>query len=239
MKKLFLFLVGIVLITLPIEAQLVRSRTFAEKEKTGFNRISVGYDAMFLDHDFSTLNGVNLQYIHGFRVSKLPLFIEFGVDASYNAINSAVDFSYYDDTSSTTWIDRQNSLSIRIPLNISYKINLGEKFSIQPYTGLNFKINPLFKYHYSKEELRNENLLTRFYERSNNKMFQIGWQIGLGFNISKLYLGVQYGLDFMPRANIETESYTYNDDDYGRNNYKSDSFDLKSSRLLVSLGINF
>ena len=49
MRKLILMIIGIIAFTLSSEAQLVRSRTFAEKKKTGYNIVSVGYDAMFLD----------------------------------------------------------------------------------------------------------------------------------------------------------------------------------------------
>lgn len=244
MKKLLLFIVSIIMLALPSEAQLVRSRTFAEKEKSGFNRFSVGYDAMFLDHDFGTLNGVNLQYMHGFRVAKVPLFIELGVDVSYNVKDYIwrSDFyydSYYDEYYLETYKQMLHSLSLRIPLNISYKINLGDKFSIQPYTGINLKINPLFyDYYINKFEILSDDEYSYLEEEGENKMFQMGWQIGLGFNISKLYIGFQYGIDFMPRASVQGEYEIYNDRT-GKYSYNTSSYDFKSSRFLVSLGVNF
>ena len=239
MKKFLLLLLGITFLAQTSEAQLVRSRTFAEKEKMCFNRISVGYDAMFMDHDFGTLNGVNLQYIHGFRIAKVPLFIEVGVGVSYNVKDYISDEYYYYDSYfeeyyMTTYKEKLNSLSVHIPVNVSYKFNIGEKFSIQPYTGLNFKINPLFESYY----VNRYDELSEYLENGENKMFQFGWQIGLGFNISKLYVGFQYGIDFMPRAAILSGSYVYNNDT-GRDSYNYSSYDLKSSRFLLSLGINF
>lgn len=244
MKKFLLLLLGITFLTQTSEAQLVRSRTFAEKEKTGFNRISVGYDAMFLDHDFGTLNGVNLQYIHGFRIAKVPLFIEVGIDVSYNAkdytdeyLHSNYDWStdQYYDYYLETYKEKLNSLSVRIPVNVSYKFNIGDKFSVQPYTGFNFKINPLFDRYYAYKYIEwDEDGYSYYQEDAENKMFQWGWQVGLGFNISKLYVGFQYGLDFLPRASMERKTYIKNYD-----YYTWSSNDLKSSRLLLSVGVDF
>lgn len=249
MKKFLLFLLGITLLAQASEAQLVRSRTFAEKEKTGFNRISVGYDAMFLDHDFGTLNGVNLQYIHGFRIAKVPLFIEVGVDVSYNATDYTREYlsrqyDWYTDQYNgyylDTYKDKLNSLSVRIPLNVSYKFNVGDKFSIQPYTGFNFKINPLFDSYYTRKYTEwDEDGYSYYYDGAENKMFQWGWQIGLGFNITKLYVGFQYGLDFLPRASVERETYIENYDYNTWTPISYSNYDLKSSRFLLSVGVNF
>ena len=242
MKKFLLLLLGITIFAQTSEAQLVRSRTYgavAEKEKTGFDRISIGYDAMFLDNDFGTLNGVNLQYIHGFSVAKVPLFIEVGVDASYNVKDYIDEALVRYDNHIVTYKEKLNCLSVRIPINVSYRFNIGDKFSIQPYTGFNFKINPLFDSYSAMKYIEWDEEGYSFYKDSaENKMFQWGWQIGLGFNISKLYVGIQYGLDFLPRASVERASniVEYNDD------YSPASlsyYDLKSSRFLFSVGVNF
>ncbi len=34
--------------------------------------------------------------------------------------------------------------------------------------------------------------------RAFSNRFQMGWQIGVGFEYQKYYLGVQYGTDFIP-----------------------------------------
>ena len=200
-------IIGIIAFTFSSEAQLVRSRTFAEKKKTGYNIVSVGYDAMFLNQVYGTLNGVNLQYLHGFRVTKkIPLFIEIGAEFSYNT----KEHKYYNEYGEryTNYKARRNIISGRIPLNVSYKFNIVKNFSIQPYTGLNFRIN---------------GFLGDLYFFQDNT-FQGGWQIGSGFNISKLYLGLQYGLDFFPIGTLYLDYREY---------------DINSSRLLVSIGVNF
>ena len=234
MKKLIFLMVSVIILAIPSEAQLVRSRTFGEKEKKGYDRITVGYEAMFLNEEMPTLDGVNLQYIHGFRVAKVPLFVEIGVGVTYNTknVDTGLWFDYYEDYYYFyPYKERINSLSVRIPVNISYKINFGEKFSILPYTGVNFKLNPLFDMPYlgylaSFDEQKGSYCII---DKGENKFFQAGWQIGAGFTLSKFYVGIQYGLDFLPKATIS--KYTENKDSYG--------LDLKSSHLLVSVGVQF
>lgn len=212
MRKLILMIIGIIAFTSPSEAQLVRSRTFAEKKKTGYNIVSVGYDAMFLDQGYGTLNGANLQYLHGFRVTKkVPLFIEIGAEISYNTKT----YKYQRYGYGNIYKNLKSKLSIvsgRIPVNISYRFNIVKNFSIQPYTGCNFRIN---------EFIDRGNVVTGYVDP---EIIQAGWQIGLGFNVSKLYLGLQYGLDFLP---------------IGSDLYGKEETDINSSRLLVSIGVNF
>lgn len=207
MRKLILMIIGIIAFTLSSEAQLVRSRTFAEKKKTGYNIVSVGYAAMFLDQGYGTLNGVNLQYLHGFRVTKkVPLFIEIGADISYNT--KSYKFQEYGIKS------KLSIVSGRIPVNISYRFNIVKNFSIQPYTGCYFRINEFIdRGHVATGHVDPETI-------------QAGWQIGLGFNVSKLYLGLQYGFDFLP---IGTDWDLF----------AKEENDINSSRFLVSIGVNF
>lgn len=228
-------IIGIIAFTFSSEAQLVRSRTFGVKKKTGYNIVSVGYDAMFLDYGFGVLNGVNLQYIHGFRVSKkIPLFIETGFDASYNTKRYKSEVYTYSSGAYPTlniyyptlniYKKRVNSISVRIPLNISYKFIIRNKFSIVPYTGLNFKVNPLFEGYTKGRHDKDDQWFVEYVLGYN--YIQGGWQIGTGFNIDKLYLGIQYGLDFTPIATVRDQNFQY-------------SYNWKSSRLLVSIGVNF
>jgi len=204
-----------------------------KKRNSDFNRITIGYSPMFLDHKLESIkniDGINIQYIHGFRITRIPLFIETGVSLSYNITK----YIWREEYSETDWL---HSLNIRIPVNISYKINLSSKSSIQPYTGLYFKINPLFDYYYDRsEDVGSYDHF--FYEEANRKIFLFGWQLGIGFNVSKFHIGLQYGIDISPMAKIEKWSI-YQNFNTGEWNGDSETYGLKSSYLLISMGLNF
>lgn len=172
------------------EAQLVKSRTFnsVEQAHSGYNRLTIGYDGVIVSskgYDSETLSGVELMYNHGLSLTgTTPLFLEIGVGASYNAKN---DFRV---------------VRVKVPVSVAYKWACTDVFSLQPYTGINFKGN------------------VGIDDAEDIKKFQMGWQVGVGFNISKLYLGVEYDLDFMPL--------------YDEGGYK-----INSSDLAVKLGFTF
>lgn len=208
------------------------------------NRISLGYEHSFLNNQPNSLHGVTLQYVHGFKVTKKPIFIETGVGVSFNFIKYNRVEQYYNGYDRVySVIDERwlNDLTVNIPLNISYKLKLKDEFSIQPYTGINFKLNPIFDYSYSWSEQNrisnDENYSSYCNEYTHKNMFQMDWHIGFGFNISKLYIGLQYGIDLLPKAIInkyEGEMYNGNTTLYNESEHK-----LRSSNLMISLGFNF
>ena len=226
-KILFIFLV----LFLPLELWSQGSMNTTKERIRGFNRISVGYDALFLDHDFKTMNGVNLQYIHGFPLAKKPLFLETGISASFN-IRTYMNENYGEN--GYYWSSKKlfPILSARIPVNLSYNLKLSNKFSIQPLVGINFKVIPIFEYNYELIDDRNNNIY--YSEDDVDKVrFQFGWQAGFGFNISKVFVGIQYNMDFLPLAEI-MKNYS-NDGSWPTPSY----FNLYSNSLLISLGFNF
>ena len=249
MKKLFLFMVGIMLFTLPSQAQLVRSRTFAKKERTGFNRISVGYEAMFFNDVLKTMDGVNMQYIHGFRVTKSPLFIETGVHISYNLYNDWDDNHYFYYTynqfkEANYKCFKEECVSFSVPLGISYRFQFGEKFSIQPYAGVNFIVRPHNYFRFYREKyITDTDVLETSRMWHYFKICQMGGQIGLGLNISRLYLGVHYDIDFVPISTnmiITRFPYDYSGDyPWEVESQDSKPYRIRSSRLSLNIGINF
>mgnify|MGYP004447309669 FL=1 len=119
-------------------------------------------------------------------------------------------------------------LSLSVPINVSYRLRITDGIDIQPYTGINLKVNVLgditytYEGHYHYDYYKESETKSWFDEEYGAKRFQMGWQIGLGVNFKKFYLGLEYGLDFM-------------------NLYKPDYLDAKgisTSHVEVSLGIN-
>lgn len=233
MKKTILILIGVLLAALPANAQSADNKTHAER---GFNVISAGYDAMFLNSTVYSFNGINLQYVHGFRITKNPLFLESGVSVTYNF----TDYVPHIENRVSSGKSTLNSLSVRIPVNISYKFNLGKRFAIRPYTGISIKINPLFQ-DYQFREINDNFAFTHTITKGirSNNIFQMGYQIGVGFNISKLYVGIQYGIDFLSRATIYSFNSSYDKEIKREIDGSVTNEDLKSSHLLLSIGYNF
>lgn len=178
-----------------------------------FNRVSIGYDANMFTGKWSggysiesdmdaniTLNGFNIQYLHGIRLTNsVPFYIEFGAKIATHFKNEKVDYSDgYVESSKIT------KLSLSVPVNISWRFGISNSFSLMPYTGLHFTGNLLAQSKYEekdKYENYDESDVVNFFSEDEVevpwKRFQMGWQIGLGCNIDKFYLGFEYGLDFM------------------------------------------
>lgn len=93
-------------------------------------------------------------------------------------------------------------LSLNIPVNLLYRFNITDDFSISPYFGLDFRINVLGKNKY--EEDYNGDVDSYDWNLFDDDdmdgdpwgRFQAGWHLGVGFDYSVLHVGVEYGTDF-------------------------------------------
>lgn len=167
------------------------------KETDPYNRIYVSYSPMNYVPDSPMileglkLTGFSVGYLRGINLScDLPLFLEVGGNMaySYGDFYNTVDYKL---------------LSVNVPVNVAYKLTFGDSgFSLTPFLGLNFRYNilrkaesPLFDYLYDYDEDWFEDPGYYLY-MGEWKRFQVGWQIGVGFNYKKLYVGVSYGSDF-------------------------------------------
>lgn len=121
-----------------------------------YNRASIGYAN--LNADGEAYEGVEFQYIHGFGICKrLPFYIETG----------------------GTFDILQENISLAVPVNVAYRWKVAPNWSIQPFTGFNFKFN-----------------LSSDIGEGHTNVFQAGWQIGVGAQFKKWYAGINYDIDF-------------------------------------------
>ncbi len=186
-----------------------------------YNRITLSYENthfgandkmkhFFNGEDGMSLNGVGFEYIHGFSISKAyPMFIESGVKLQFGA-GSVTDEDY--DEEVTLKLQR---FSFSIPVNYTYRFAIGENMNIAPFIGLNFKLHAMgrqkydFSYDYDDwydyddyDDDEDSKWISLFDKKKMGKnetwnRFQMGWQVGIGFNVKTLYIGVQYGTDFI------------------------------------------
>ncbi|MDE7097297.1 MAG: outer membrane beta-barrel protein [Muribaculaceae bacterium] len=204
-----------------------------EGDYKSYNRVGISYnndsygfnsDAKywFESNDMGgSLNGFGLNYIHGFSLSSsLPMFLEVGGNVNFNFGNvlHVEGESYYDDVRYNAKNQLQ-MIDLQVPVNYVYRFNVADDFSIAPYVGLNFKLNLIGKVmyieeiwdddEYQKEEDGWFNLYNKddMDDMGTWNRFQMGWHVGVGFQYSKFYFGVQYGTDFIPAFSCSDEGY--------------------------------
>lgn len=252
--------VALVLCALPASAQFtggggksVKSAKSGVADTNPYNRISLSYDnthlsgndkmeGYFNDEDGMSLNGVGLEYVHGFSVSKtLPMFIEAGIKAQFG-IGSV---SNYDKKDEVDYILKAQQFSFSVPVNFTYRFAVGDGISIAPYLGVNLKVHAMARQKYSlkfddddeqewwDEKLEDDDELAEEFSWKNVfdkkdmgdkdatwNRFQMGWQIGLGLNAKAFYVGLQYGTDFIPA-------------------FKHKKLAVNSGNFTVKIGYNF
>lgn len=200
-------------------------------DTNGWSRISVSYNPLKMVFDTQgvddlSFTGFSLGYTKGFCVSaQLPLFVEAGINGLY-ATNKEEEKK----------IELKTSLfSLNVPVNLVYKFEIpNSEISIVPYVGINFKGNIIGKrklnYTGDLEGISESDLWeamedeygikqeTNMFDKEEAggkdaqwKRFQIGWQIGVGLNYNKLYVGISYGKDFTElckKTKVATTSIT-------------------------------
>ena len=174
-----------------------------------YGNTSYGYnDAYGEDHkdnNFST-NGFGIDYIHGFSLSNsLPMFVELGGNINFNFYSNTETEEYYKYT------QKFQNINLQVPVNFAWRFNVTDGFSIKPYAGINFKLNFVSQtksiWEDTEDGEKEEDDWINCFDKGEKHMdgsdytwnrFQMGWQIGVGFQYKPLYLGVQYGTDFIP-----------------------------------------
>lgn len=179
----------------------------------GYNRASISLNIVPYDYNNAfnggdkenptfVARGAGLNYIHGFGLSKkLPMFLEVGGNINYNT------HTWSEKQSSNINLTQFSNLNIRIPLNFAWKFQLDYISSITPYAGINFKFNCMtqyregFKLRGKAEWLHWVSLLKKSEKLDDANVwnvFQVGWQVGANYNLSRFYIGLEVGYDFLP-----------------------------------------
>lgn len=210
MKKIFVLLAAMAM-TLGAKAQIVESsaktiKVEAAKPKSGYNRIMFNYAPVFTSYsvggitvetDDGTIQGGEMSYVHGFRVSSnLPMYIETGLRYQ---IGGAKNFTL---------------MRASVPVLFTYRFGLGaaKKIKISPFAGLNFGFNVMT----DDEAMHNAwKYGTGLYNDDNYNLFQMGMMFGANFTFNRFNLQVGYCVDFMPLYEQESKSiYRYGDWQY-------------------------
>lgn len=205
----------------------------------GYNRAGVSYEHPMVNFNKEAnewndksetlgMNGFGLNYVHGFGVAT-NMFVEVGGNVNFSFGNKSVS---YDDAKDET---KFQNINLTVPVNYVYRISLTEEVSLDPYAGINFKLNLATKYKnkYTDEDGVVEDDWVNVYNDNDKNMngkdytwnrFQMGWQVGVGCNYNQYYVGVQFGTDFIP-------AYSHNFDGYKPK--------INTSNLKITLAYTF
>lgn len=178
--------------SLGASAQLISSNTVTHKASKNYSRLSVSYNSISMDKDLidGGMNGFSLAWTKGISVSSTtPLFIETGIGATY-AFKSDDEYG----------VDISNKfLGVTVPVNLAYKWNVSNTdINLIPFVGVYLRGN-LYgntKYEYNGDD-EDYNWFDDYEDGGMEAArFSFGWNIGVGFEYSKLYVGLSYGSDF-------------------------------------------
>ena len=184
MKKLFLMAIAAVM-SLGASAQLISSNTVTHKASDNYNRFSVSYTSLSnIDED--AMSGISAAWTKGIAISKTtPLFIETGLGLNY-AWKSEDEYKI-------------NWLTATIPVNLVYKYEISDGIKLAPFAGLYLRGNLLGEMNIDDDYSQYMDDVNFFDDYNDGGLeasrFSFGWNIGVGVEINKFYLGLSYGSD--------------------------------------------
>ena len=168
--------------SLSASAQLISSNTVTHKKGNGYSRLSVSYTSLSnIGED--GMSGISAAWTKGIAISKTtPLFIETGLGLNY-AWKS-------EDEYKTNW------LTATVPVNLVYKYEITDGIKLAPFAGFYLRGNLVGN---TSSDYFDEDI--SFFDDYEDggfeaSRFSFGWNIGVGVDINKFYLGISYGSDF-------------------------------------------
>lgn len=232
MRKLRPILAALLLcVALPMSAQFMNVPSpVSDDSPKSYNRITVAYIKTLTDGDGGkdyyekkriSLDGVCVQFNREQLLSKTtPFCLDFGARLSFTFVEGDLGSGskYLPSHNGECGYGIQSAwykTSLIVPINAGYMINLGKNATLMPYAGLHFTANILG---IAKQGSRFVSLFDKDKYTNNGgwNHCQYGSQIGVTGVYRKLSFGLEYSYDFKELAE-----------------------DLKTSDLLLSLGVAF
>lgn len=147
-----------------------------------YNRVFASYSPLTFSYKGKSgddsFGGFQAGWLGGFNVMHgTPLYLEVGANVQANFYSD----DYVDET----------LVSLNIPVNVTYRYTFNNtKITLAPYAGLRLKGNIIATDNDGKDT---ESLFDKDYMGDNTaKRLQVGYQIGVGITLTKVYLGIGY-----------------------------------------------
>ncbi|MFI3330379.1 MAG: hypothetical protein R3Y38_01065 [Rikenellaceae bacterium] len=132
----------------------ISSVEYAKNKITKWNKIIVSYVIPTLDKDLDY--GISAGYLTAFKITPIDFFIELGGVMTYSTYAEKYtqdgeskwneDTQSYDDPELLDCVNRESYFDIKVPVNLAYRINFADNFSIVPYVGVNVKCSLVSTY---------------------------------------------------------------------------------------------
>lgn len=182
------------------------------------------------------LGGFGIDYIHGFPIVK-NLFLETGGSLNFQTGGSDGERVYNADREWLKIKEQYRNFNLQIPVDFAYHIRISDNVSFVLFLGLNLRLNMIYRMKMSLNSslpaLRDNtgwiNLLSSSEENMGSSSltwnwFQVGLTCGFGFNINRIYVGLNGIVDFIP-------AFGYSEGDYKPK--------INSENVKLSVGYNF
>lgn len=180
-----------------------KSSTFTAADVKNYGRLNISpaFSLPYMDGEYGeTYWGLGIGYLFGVNLTgqHIPLFLEIGPEITWLTRTEKVDEIYYDKI-------YFHLLSLSSPLNISYKISLGNKNYIAPFIGLTAKFNMMATI---QDEVVHS-MFNKDYSEDIPNRFQLGWNTGVGFYFNRFYLGYRYSPDITSFIKEDHQSLSF------------------------------
>lgn len=183
------------------------SNSVFSKRTNGWNRVFISYLPTSVkwddgyDNENYKFQGFQVGWLKGFSLSpSIPLYLEGGVALQYRSYTD--EDSDFDGHDRYGYSDKYRMLSVNLPINVLYRFNFTDDFSLSPYSGFDFRTNVLAKNKYEEwdNDQRDSGDSSMFDEDEWGSdawnRFQVGWHIGVGVDYRMLHCDMEYGVDF-------------------------------------------
>lgn len=221
MKKLTLMLtVALMAIATTASAQFANSGKSggAVADTENYNRVTVAYNALNIEK--IGLTGISAGWLKGISLmDSKPLFLEVGANVMYGFGKDDFEGGYdadYDDWDDWDYGDYEGGskpkftyLGVNVPVLVTYKFALSDKFTLAPYAGANLRGNIIMK-------AKQDGYKMDFFDKPEEggvdaKRFCVGASFGVNVDIDKWMVGIGYTTDFTEvakKTNIDYFSIT-------------------------------
>jgi len=164
----------------------------AQDVTDNYSRVYASFGIQKMKDQTDSDKGFQIGYLSGLNITgnNTPLFFQLG--AELNLV------TYSEDES------RETLMNLAVPANLSYKIAFSDNISIEPFAGLNLRLNMVGKLTADDNDYELD-----YFDDLDAKRIQFGINVGASLNFNNISLGYRFNPDLTNYFDIEgTESKT-------------------------------